>query len=374
MPQGELETALASIYPQDLEKLAVDLLSECGYNVDPTGTSGDDGGLDGLLHDGDRDGALHVARRESNKLRGKVTDDAGKLANHERSYDFFMFVTSADPSGGLCRRIEAEIQEEYGWKTKIWDRERLRNKLMTDHQALAREHLNVDQRDQFNDHRAKIVELRDERLDQIEVRRDLPNELPDGPALAVHLIPNNVFNRGPGTHPGKLPSLPYFGRGKRSRSTPVNDGAVSLNNRFRDEHPDYVFLNEAGWVEAVSTRYFEPVSGPGGFIDPSIDEEIKWTVTGVLGSFEDLGVKPPIFVSIALLEVEQYVFDNNSHIQFESKTFPNRFTTPLIELQEIDRNEFEIEHLRDGLDRIWYQAGRSNGSPYLSNVEESSPY
>lgn len=36
MPQTELETALASVYRQDLEKLAVDLLSEHGYVVDPT--------------------------------------------------------------------------------------------------------------------------------------------------------------------------------------------------------------------------------------------------------------------------------------------------------------------------------------------------
>ena len=41
--------ALASVYPQDLEKLAVDLLSERGYEVEPTGTSGADGGLDALL-------------------------------------------------------------------------------------------------------------------------------------------------------------------------------------------------------------------------------------------------------------------------------------------------------------------------------------
>jgi hypothetical protein len=37
MPQTALETALANAYPQDLEKLAVDLLSERGYEVEPTG-------------------------------------------------------------------------------------------------------------------------------------------------------------------------------------------------------------------------------------------------------------------------------------------------------------------------------------------------
>jgi hypothetical protein len=62
MAQTVLETALANAYPQDIEKLAVDLLSERGYEVDPTGTNGADGGLDARLADGDRVGALYVSR------------------------------------------------------------------------------------------------------------------------------------------------------------------------------------------------------------------------------------------------------------------------------------------------------------------------
>jgi hypothetical protein len=72
MPQTALETALANAYPQDLEKLAVDLLSERGYDVEPTGTTGADGGLDARLADGDRVGALHVSRTTSGPVQLKL--------------------------------------------------------------------------------------------------------------------------------------------------------------------------------------------------------------------------------------------------------------------------------------------------------------
>lgn len=375
VPQTELETALANAYPQDLEKLAVDLLSERDFVVEPTGTSGPDGGLDALLHDGDRVGALHVSRTRSDRLREKVISDAEKLAEHDQSYDFFVFVTTADPSGSLRRRIESEIQEKYGWKTDIWAREQLRNVLMTEHQGLAREHLNVNPGGRPSDHRDEIKKLRNERLDRIEARADLPNALPDDPVLAIHLIPNNVFSTDD-THPADLPTPPFFAHSKRAigGGKPVGDGVVAFNLRMRQEHPNYVYLNETGWVEAVSTEYFRPnPAGTGGFIDPDIDRAIGATVKGVLYCFEELTVKPPLFVSVALLGVDQYVIDTGEFLHFESGSFSDRFTTPLAELQQLDPDEFELEHLRPILDRIWYQAGRSNGSPNIPNPEDSTP-
>jgi len=374
VPQTELETALANAYPQDLEKLAVDLLRERDYDdVDPTGTSGADGGLDALLHDDDRVGALHVSRTRSDRLRQKITSDADKLADHERSYDFFVYVTTADPSGSLRRRLETEVQDTYGWKTDIWAREQLRNVLMTEYQGLAREHLNVDPGVQLDDHRDEIRDLRNGRLDRIEARNDLPNDLPDGATLTVHLIPNNVFSRGSDTHPSDLPPLPFFGHPKRAGGSgkPIGDGVVAFNLRFRQEHPDYVYLNEKGWIEAVSTEYFRGnPAGAGGFIDPEIDRAIGATVKGALHCFEDFGVKPPVFISVALLNVNQYVISTSEYLHFDSGNFPNRFATPLMELQDIRPSEFELEHLRSVLDRVWYQAGRSNGSPHLPNSEE----
>ncbi len=96
------------------------------------------------------------------------------------------------------------------------------------------------------------------------------------------------------------------------------------------------------------------------------------TVKGALHSFEDLGVKPPVFISVALLNVDQYVISTSEYLHFESGNFPARFTTSLMKLQEIQPSEFELEHLRSVLDRVWYQAGRSNGSPHLPNPEESN--
>ncbi|UPW01087.1 restriction endonuclease [Halorussus gelatinilyticus] len=94
MSLTELETALGNAYPQDLEKLAADLLAERGYDVAPTGTKGTDDGIDAVLHDDDRDGILHVSRTRSDRLRGKLTDDAAKAAGHDQDYDFFVFVNA----------------------------------------------------------------------------------------------------------------------------------------------------------------------------------------------------------------------------------------------------------------------------------------
>lgn len=66
-----------------------------------------------------------------------------------------------------------------------------------------------------------------------------------------------------------------------------------------------------------------------------------------------------------------YNIDTGEFLHFESGSFSDRFTTPLVELQQLDPDEFELEHLRPILDRIWYQAGRSNGSPNLPNPEDS---
>ncbi|MCU4971136.1 restriction endonuclease [Halobacteria archaeon AArc-m2/3/4] len=372
MPLTDLETALANAYPQDLEKLAVDLLAERGYDVEPTGTKGTDGGIDALLHDGDRGGVLHVSRTRSDRLRGKLTADAEKAADHAQEYDFFVFVTTADPSGSLRRRLVAEVQEEYGWTVTIWAREQLRNALMTDHQRLAQEHLNIDPELPRDDHRNEIRALRDERLDCVQNRTDLPNEIPNGPAVTVHVIPMSAVTTNETTPPGNLPSIPLFGHPKRvpGGGKIVSDGVVEYNHRFRTAHPDYLYLNEAGWIEGVSTKYFRTnESEPSGVIDPEIDRAITATVHGSLYCFDELGIDTPVFVTAGLLDVEDYTMGSRPSLGFRSGSFPDRFTTDIIELDTLDPSEFEMVHLRPILDRIWYQAGRPNGSPYLPNLD-----
>lgn len=375
MPKTDLEVTLENAYHQDLEKLAVDLLRKRGYEVDPTGTSGADGGLDALLGDGDRVGALHVSRTRSDRLRGKITTDAKKLAGHPRTYDFVVFVTSANPAGALRQRLETEIEEEYGWPTEVIAREQLRNLLATDHPALARQHLNVDPTAGGEPTVDRIEALRDERLDRITDRRNLPNELPAGPVLVVHLFPATVTQSGSIDSPGALPTPPFFGHGKRmpGGGKMLGDGVVAYNNRFRPAHPDYVYINEAGWIEGVSTEYFRPnPAGAGGFIDSDLDRAIGGTVQGALYCLEELAVDPPVFVSIALLEVEDHIIDDTNFVHFDSGRFGNRFVPRMAELGTLDPDEFEFVDLRPILDRLWYQAGRSNGSPYLPDPETAS--
>lgn len=369
MPQTELEIALASVYPQDLEKLAVDLLRERGYDVDPTGTTGADGGLDARLVDGEHIGALHVSRTTSDRLRSKLTADAEKVASHDQPYDFFVFVTTADPQGAFRRRLETDLQETHGWKTDIWAREQLRNALMTDHQPLAREHLGVNPGARLDDQQEEIETLRDDRLDRIAARDTLPNPLPDGPALAIHVIPNGVFSADYVAHPDDLPPPPMFGHPQPvGFPKALGDGVVAYNSRIRQEHPDYVYLDEAGWIEAVSTEYFRSYSDEaGGVIDFDMDKGVCTTVKGALNTLATLGVKPPVFVGVGLLDVENYIFETGTRLNFTPQPFTSRYAPSLTMLEEVDPDSFEPIAFRSLLDRFWYEAGRANGSPHFPN-------
>jgi hypothetical protein len=369
MPQTALETALANAYPQDLEKLAVDLLSERSYEVEPTGTTGADGGLDARLADGDRVGALHVSRTTSDRLRDKVTTDAEKVADHDQRYDFFVFVTTADPQGAFRRRLESDLQDTHGWKVDIWAREQLRNALMTDHQQLAREHLGVDPGTRLDDQQEAIEALRDDRLDRITTRDALPNSLPDGPALAIHVIPNGAFSTTYVKHPDDLPPPPLFGHSQPAGfPTSLGDGVVAYNSRVRQEHPDYVYLDESGWIEAVSTEFFLPsADGAGGRIDFEFDRAVWTTVRGALHPLADLGVKPPVYVSVALLDVADYTFETGSRLRFTPQPFGDRYAPSPTGIETTTPDAFEPTTLKPLLDRFWYEAGRSNGSPHFSN-------
>jgi hypothetical protein len=375
VPKSDLEVALEHAYHQDLEKLVADLLRKQGYEVDPTGTRGADGGVDALLEDGGHVGALHVSRTRSDRLRDKITTDAKKLDEHSRSYDFVIFVTSANPAGVLRQRLENEIEVAFGWPTEVIAREQLRNLLSTDHPDLARQHLNVDPTAGGEATVDQTEALRNVRLDRIADRRDLPNELPPGPTLVVHLIPASVIRSGPIATPGELPTPPFFGHGRRvpGGGKTLGDGVVAYNNRFRQAHPDYAYINEAGWIEAVSTEFFRPnPTGPGGFIDGDIDKAVGGTVKGALYCLEEMMLDGPLFASLALLDVEDHIIDDKNIVGLQPGQFGSRFVPPLVELDDPDPEEFELVRLRPILDRLWYQAGRSNGSPYLPDPEDIS--
>lgn len=48
-----------------------------------------------------------------------MTTDTEKVAAHDQRYDFFVFVTTADPQSAFRRRLESDLQDTHGWKVDI---------------------------------------------------------------------------------------------------------------------------------------------------------------------------------------------------------------------------------------------------------------
>lgn len=364
MPASDLEIALSKVGHDEFEELCADLLTREGYKVTPTSTSGPDGGRESLLEYGGSDGILHCSIERG--LEAKLRKDAEKAANDEREYEFFFFGTTADPAGVKRDRLEREFSEEYGWDVTIWDYSILRNKLIgeIDNHALAEEHLGVNPGVAFGDNKESVYEKRDERLDQIEARYDLPFDLIEGPAIVLHLIPNGMFSKDYGCLPEELPEPPFYGM-NAGRGESVGDGKVSVNRRFVTEHSNYSYIDEDGWIEAVTTDLRPPFRPEEHkIIRGDFDQEILVMLPRCLDCLQTIGAKPPIFAFVSLIDVSGYVLDT-SDMWFTPREFSDRYIPRHATIDSHGRSP--EEEIRPVLDRIWQKGGRSNGSPFYPN-------
>jgi hypothetical protein len=162
-----------------LEQLAADLLSREGYDVQPTSTSGPDNGRDAFVEKADEEeqGIVHCSVQKDD-IEDKIKDDAGTAADHKQDYDFFIFFTTQDRATVMRDRLEKEISDEYGFRTRIWDFEHIRNSLMgdTENHDLARHHLSVDP--------AGVLDEVKSQLDRLENKEDL-KRLRNRPRLSI---------------------------------------------------------------------------------------------------------------------------------------------------------------------------------------------
>lgn len=172
MVNTRLEAAIEGMHEDTLEQLADDLLTRKGYDVDPTSTIGADNGRDSILTKDDELGILHCST--NNKLENKIKDDAESAAERDEEFDFFLFFTNANRATVMRDRLEEEVEEEYGFRTRIRDFEYLRNELMgnPDNHDLAREHLSVYPAGLMEDIKTKLEEL--DTAEDLEKRQNRP--------------------------------------------------------------------------------------------------------------------------------------------------------------------------------------------------------
>lgn len=374
MPATDLEIALEKVDAGTFEKLAADILSERGYDVSPTEGTGADGGRDADLRRGNETGVAHFTTR--NDWKQKLRDDAQKTVNRDLDHDFVVFVINQLPEPPrVVDEARDRLQEEFGFPVTILTGADLRTQLTARDPYLAEEHLGINAAKPTTDPVEEMEALKDERLSMIgSLSNSLPNALPPGPCAVLHLFPVGMFSTDYGVPPSELPSPPIFG-GKRSygTGTPVGDGVVSINSRFQEEHPEYVFLAEDGYIEAVTTLGFEQTivdafapTEPNR-VDPEVGKYLMQTVSGSLDAMAELGAQPPVYAFATLLGVEDYQFPTSF-----AGTSLGASLRPFSEREEPKHSILETMDddgtgLRPSLDRLWQRAGRQNGSPHFPN-------
>lgn len=345
-----------------------------GKHIPPTEGTGADGGRDADLRRGNETGVAHFTTRKDWKQ--KLRDDAQKTVNRALDHDFVVFVINQLPEPPrVVDEARDRLQEEFGFPVTILTGADLRTQLTARDPYLAEEHLGINAAKPRTDPVEEMEALKDERLSMIgSLSNSLPNALPPGPCAVLHLFPVGMFSTDYGVPPSELPSPPIFG-GKRSygTGTPVGDGVVSINSRFQEEHPEYVFLAEDGYIEAVTTLGFEQTTVDAfaptepNRVDPEVGKYLMQTVPESLDAMAELGAQPPVYAFVTLLGVEDYQFPTSF-----AGTSLGASLRPFSEREEPKHNILETMDddgtgLRPSLDRLWQRAGRQNGSPHFPN-------
>lgn len=375
MPNTALEANLRGISDGGrLEQLAVDLLGREGYDVDPTGIHGPDGGRDALIERDGRSGVLHCSA-QSSRIEEKIRSDAESAGDLQEDFEFFLFATTTQMSGVVRDRLETELTDSYGWRVHIKDFARLRKDLMdVSNHDLAREHLHVDPRSALEDPEAEVEELVDKQIDRLQDRQARHGELDsEEPLVAVHVVPVESVSNPPELIATELPDPPGF----RSRSVgtePFGDFVVSAaHSNLSDGHySEYVSLDGDGWVEAVTTKLTVERKGRRG-IAWFIDKEIVSLVSDVCEMYETAGIVPPFYVHISLIGAADYPIETPDRMIGPDNT--RAIGDEVFKLKPVSIEGFQSDvalALRQPLYQLWSRVGWQNGSIHYSQNEDGS--
>lgn len=273
--------------------------------------------------------------------------------------------------------MKSEIQEEYGWSLELIHRDNILGELRQNKQELAEEFLDIDlKRDQ--DHLAEIEELRDERLEEIQDRTGYAEDLADGPAVVLHIIPNGIFSKRKVRSADDIPTPAVLyelvadypeTRGKH-KITYGRDGVP-------DERAAYGVLQNDGLYETVTTSAIMPggrghlwIRGGVTSAAVGLDPSVVITANRTLNDLAEMGFSGTAFASLTFLEAGDVKLETERSrrglIRGGSHTMDTDFYTTELYPVQIG-NKGNIENLEPILSEVWRQFGHENGTP---NIEE----
>jgi len=379
MSNSRIEVALRAVGGDRFERLMQDLLNREGYTVDPTGTSGPDGGRDAFISDGERNGILHCSVQKDGWV-GKAHDDIEKaVENFDRDFDFCIFATTQDPGTTKRDRVEEELRKEWGLSTTVWDFSRIRNSLVGDHENndLIREHLRVDPHRPFADIELEVDELYGELLDRVKRREAPDGTIVEGPAIVVvHVIPQEAVDEHHNRYADELPHPPQFGK---QDSFPVTRPKLKIteNNRRVHDGKDrerYTAIHRDGWTEGVFTALYR---GENPQIRTSVDRLITNFVHTALEKFSEGEIYPPYYVYVSLIDAEGYKLARPSGSDRRPGSV-RPFNDDEIRLNRVRIDDPDVDVpdvMRKTFDQLWRYCGWDHSVNYrVSETEDGETF
>ncbi len=361
----KLEWAVDTVDGTTFEKIAGEVLRNEGYDVHESGVIGTDGGWDARIEIDGRNGIGHASVRDN--WRRKLRDDAESVASLEEelgeSFDLLVFVTNQRVTGQQELDLEVEIESNYGWNLRIIHRRHIIGITGHERPDLAERHFGFNPK-RNDDHLEQIIDLRDERINQIANRDGHATDLADGAAAVVHLIPNGVFNGNYVSQSDDLPVLAKVGQLNPHPGTEtVGKGKLNAGGRLRRSFRFYTYLRKDGLFEAVDTRVFRQRKGElvlNNFRDSeeSLDCKVGITVQDGIRALKEMGVTGTVFCSICLLDAEGATINYERGISGPAKQKPlrtDRYTTDLVEITLAEPDV--VDSLCGPLTEIWQQLG-----------------
>ena len=126
----------------EFERLCHGLMSLDGYrSIEPLGGSSDKGRDAIHINESNETSIFAYSVRED--WRAKLAEDAEKVYKHQHACDEFVFITTAKVTAHRRDEAVAYIQNEFNWRLKLYDVERLRILLDVEHQEIKKLHPSI---------------------------------------------------------------------------------------------------------------------------------------------------------------------------------------------------------------------------------------
>lgn len=295
-------------------------------------------------------------------------------------YELFVFVTNQDVTGLQEFEMEDEIRREFGWRLRLYHRQDLLGEIYNTTPGLAKHHLDVNLGFETG-HLATLEELRDERLDAIEERKDEATDLRRGPVVVLHVIPNGIFSTEKRRASADLPD-PHLPSGRDSPALDTRSELKIAYDHPEDteqtaagvEYTEYALLRTDGLYEAVTTVLFEQsetgvILRSGRNSAPNLDASVVFTVNESLSQLAAIGFSATASVWITVLggeDVHMSPDEGDLSVSLGFERYTTKVATASIGTHETTTVLADLEPI---LSELWRAFGYPDGTPQVEAGE-----